>query len=171
MQSPPDTEREPITETLHGESITGPYRWLEGDDDRVAAWEQRQNEHTDAVVETETREALAPAFRELGYRESFAAPTVRGGRYFQRIEAATAEQPRLTVREDPESKPRTLVELASAVRALIPLPPRSDRRERSMEGIQRPHGSQIRSSPHLPERDRHRPRHRHAHLGTDRPGA
>lgn len=111
MQSPPDTEREPVTETLHGESITDPYRWLEGDGDRVAGWEQRQNEHTDTVVETETREALGPTVRELGYRESFAVPTVRGGRYFQRIEAATAEQPRLTVREDPEGEPRTLVEL------------------------------------------------------------
>ncbi len=35
--------------------------------------------------------------------------------------------------------------LASAVRALRPRPPRSDRRERSREGIQRPNGSQTRS--------------------------
>ena len=39
--------------------------------------------------------------------------------------------------------------LASAVRALLPLCPRSDRRERSREGIQRPHSSQTRSPPRL----------------------
>ena len=39
--------------------------------------------------------------------------------------------------------------LASAVRVPIPLPPRSDRRERSREGIQHPHGSQTRSPPRL----------------------
>ena len=109
MRSPPDTEREPVTETLHGESITDPYRWLEGDDDRVDAWERRQNEYTDSVIETERRSTLAPQFRELGHRASYAVPTVRGGRVFQRIEAADAEQARLTVREDPDGSPRTLV--------------------------------------------------------------
>ena len=39
--------------------------------------------------------------------------------------------------------------LAPSPQKLIPLPPRSDRRERSREGIQRPHGSQTGSPPRL----------------------
>ena len=40
---PPPTPREPVEETLHGEALSDPYRWLEGDakgelTDRVAEW-------------------------------------------------------------------------------------------------------------------------------------
>ena len=45
--SPPETPREPVSETRHGETITDPYRWLEADDDRVAAWTETQNDYTD----------------------------------------------------------------------------------------------------------------------------
>ncbi len=31
----PETERETVTETLHGESIEDPYRWLEDNNGRV----------------------------------------------------------------------------------------------------------------------------------------
>jgi prolyl oligopeptidase len=110
MSSYPETDREPVTDTLHGETFEDPYRWLEGDDDRVEDWEQRQNEFTDAVISTERRDSLEPAFEELGLRENYFLPTVRGGRYFQRIEPAEAEQPRLTVREEPGGDPRTLVD-------------------------------------------------------------
>ncbi|MFC7058870.1 hypothetical protein [Halovenus salina] len=90
--------------------MRGPYRWLEGDDDRVADWERQQNEYTDSVIQTDRRESLEPAFEELGWHESYFLPTVRGGRYFQRIEPAEAEQPRLTVRSEPDGDPRTLVD-------------------------------------------------------------
>ncbi|SDJ78762.1 prolyl oligopeptidase [Halovenus aranensis] len=110
MSTYPTTEREPVTDTLHGESIEDPYRWLEGDDDRVDEWEQRQNEYTETVIQTDRRASLEPAFEELGWRENYFLPTVRGGRYFQRIEPAEAEQPRLTVRDEPDGDPRTLVD-------------------------------------------------------------
>jgi len=110
MNTPPDTERDPVTEQLHGEEITDPYRWLEGDDEAVTEWEQRQNEFTDNIVETERRKSLVPAFEELGYHASYFLPRVRGGRYFQRIESADAEQPALTVRDSFDADPRTLVE-------------------------------------------------------------
>lgn len=110
MTDSPTTERDPVTEALHGETIEDPYRWLEGDGDRVADWERRQNEYTDSVIQTDRRESLEPAFEELGWHESYFLPTVRGGRYFQRIEPAEAEQPRLTVRSEPDGDPRTLVD-------------------------------------------------------------
>jgi prolyl oligopeptidase len=110
MPTHPDTDREPVTDTLHGETIEDPYRWLEADDERVSEWEQHQNEYTDSIIQTERRDSLEPAFEELGWRENYALPAVRGGRYFQRIEAADAEQPRLTVRDEPDGEPKTLVD-------------------------------------------------------------
>lgn len=110
MQMPPETEQNPVTEQQHGYEITDPYRWLEGDSDAVTDWERRQNEFTDEVVETERRESLAPDFETLGYHASYDLPTVRGGRYFQRIEATEADQPALTVRDSLEADPETLVD-------------------------------------------------------------
>jgi len=43
----PETRQEPVIETVHGVTITDPYRWLEdGDDPRVAEWTDRQNAFT-----------------------------------------------------------------------------------------------------------------------------
>jgi len=106
----PETERDPVTETLHGEEITDPYRWLEADGEAVEGWERRQNEFTDRVVGTDRRESLRPEFESLGWLESYFLPAFEGGRYFQRIEAAGAEQPALTVRESLDAEPRTLVD-------------------------------------------------------------
>lgn len=113
MSSYPRTKRDPVTETFHGETTTDPYRWLEADTEDVREWEQRQNEFTDTIVGTEVRERLQPAFESLGWREEFFVPTVRGGKYFQRIEAAEDEQPALTVRSEPTGEPRTLVDPAT----------------------------------------------------------
>jgi len=124
MSDPPATAREVVTETLHGESIDDPYRWLEGDaggaappvdaagDDPVAAWERRQNEHTDAVVDGDRRADLRPRYEALAERTTYLPTRVAGGRYFQRVEPAGAEQPRLTVREGRDEEPRTLVDPA-----------------------------------------------------------
>ncbi|MFW6448125.1 MAG: prolyl oligopeptidase family serine peptidase [Halobacteriota archaeon] len=109
MPDPPTTVREPVAEVLHGEPIEDPYRWLEGDDERVADWEARQNAHTDEVLDCHTRAALAPAFASLGRHAEYFLPAARGGRYFQRITEADAEQPRLTVRHALDDEPRTLV--------------------------------------------------------------
>ena len=36
--TPPPTDRRPVTETVHGHELTDPYRWLEADDEAVRAW-------------------------------------------------------------------------------------------------------------------------------------
>jgi prolyl oligopeptidase len=113
MDSQPETERDPLKEQRHVAEITDPYRWLEGGDEAVTDWEQRQNKVTDDVVETERRESLAPAFEELGYHATYFLPTVRGGRYLKRIETAEVEQPSLTVRDSLADDPETLVDPAT----------------------------------------------------------
>ena len=113
MVTPPDTERDPVTDVRHGEEITDPYRWLEGDTDAVTDWEQAQNRYTDSIVDTECRESLEPEFEAVGRLETYALPAVRAGRYFQRIEAADAEQPALTVRGSVDDEPRTLLSPAA----------------------------------------------------------
>ncbi|AGB17218.1 serine protease, S9A family peptidase [Halovivax ruber XH-70] len=107
---PPATERDPVIEELHGEEIADPYRWLEGDGEAVDEWEDAQNAYTDQFVETERREGLRPQFERVAEHATYQLPVARGGRYFQLIEAADADQPRLTVRTERDAEPRTLVD-------------------------------------------------------------
>ena len=51
----PDTRRDDIVETMFGEKIADPYRWLESDvrsDKEVADWVERQNKVTHTYLET-----------------------------------------------------------------------------------------------------------------------
>lgn len=123
----PETATDPVTETLHGVEITDPYRWLEGDDDRVAEWDRRQNAYTDDILDDTIRDSLGEDFEALGRRERYFLPKVRGDRYFQRIEAADQEQPALTVRESVDGEERTLIDPAefdetTAVQWFVPDP-------------------------------------------------
>ncbi|MFC3957608.1 prolyl oligopeptidase family serine peptidase [Halovivax cerinus] len=110
--NPPPTERDPVTEKLHGEEIVDPYRWLEGDDEAVREWEAAQNDYTDGFVETDRREDLRPQFERVADHTTYQLPVARGGRYFQLIETADADQPHLTVRAERDDEPRTLVDPA-----------------------------------------------------------
>ena len=109
MQSPPETDRDPVAETIHDDEIVDPYRWLEDDDEAVEEWEHAQNANTDEFVQTARRDALQSDFESVGNLETYFLPVARGGRYFQRIEAAGEEQPALTIRDSLEAEPRTLV--------------------------------------------------------------
>ena len=51
----PQTPVRPVIDTLHGASLTDPYRWLEGDERgeitaEVIAWTERQNAHTLSLI-------------------------------------------------------------------------------------------------------------------------
>lgn len=99
---PPETRREVVTETFHGTEVDDPYRWLEGDDDAVRKWTERQNAYADAHLDTSTRERLRPRLAALADVADYGAVAVRGGRYFQTVEAPDDDHARLFVRETPD---------------------------------------------------------------------
>ena len=88
-----------MTETLHDEEITDPYRWLEADTDAVAAWTDRQNAYADEVLATPQREALTEAFEPLGSVTTYGAVRPAGDRYLQFVTESDDEQRVLTVAE------------------------------------------------------------------------
>src|SRR5262245_45711915 len=101
---PPATARKPVTETLHGVTLTDDYRWLEGDNDNaeeqgqvtpdVAAWTDAQNAYTRQVVDTlPGRAALEATLRPLMEVGAVTAPHVRGGRYFYSKREGSQNQP------------------------------------------------------------------------------
>jgi prolyl oligopeptidase len=111
MDTPPETERRVVTDILHGDEISDPYRWLEETDDDVEEWIERQNEYTDRYLHTETRDYLSPRFEPLAQVATYYPIHVRNDRYFQRVEAPDQDHAVLYVGTTPgtDGDRRTLV--------------------------------------------------------------
>jgi prolyl oligopeptidase len=110
METPPATERRVVTDVLHGDEISDPYRWLEETDEEVDEWIDRQNEYTDNHLYSELRDALHPRFEPLAQVATYYPIHVRGDQYFQRVEAPDEDHPVLYVSGSPGGDRRTLVD-------------------------------------------------------------
>lgn len=115
-EGPPATPREPVEETLHGETLADPYRWLEGDDkgeltERVAKWTDAQNAYTRQVLDgIPGRKGLEERLAELMQIGQVGAPTMRGRRYFNRERAGDQNQSPLYLREGHDGERRVLLD-------------------------------------------------------------
>ncbi len=98
---PPATRRIPVVETLHGETIVDPYRWLEdGEAAAVKDWTTAQNAFTRGILDARPERAALhrrlTALVQAGYVE----PATRAGdRYFFSSRSGDQEQAVLFVRE------------------------------------------------------------------------
>ena len=90
---PPETRRDPVTETIHGTEIEDPYRWLEdSEDDAVSAWTDEQNAYADRVLDSPQQRRLADAYESIARVTDYGGVKPAGGRYFQQITGPEEEQ-------------------------------------------------------------------------------
>jgi prolyl oligopeptidase len=84
VPAPPVTEARPVTETLHGVSVTDPYRWLEDQESAdTRAWIASQNVYTDTLLGSlPQKQRFAQRIEQLLNTDQIGTPVVRGGRYF-----------------------------------------------------------------------------------------
>lgn len=110
----PETRRGDVVETLFGEPIADPYRWLENDvrnDAEVADWVERQNAVTDAyLARLPARAWFKRRTAELIDFERFSTPVKRDNRYFYTRNSGLQNQSPLYVREGLEGAPRVLLD-------------------------------------------------------------
>jgi prolyl oligopeptidase len=110
----PDTRRGDVVETLFGERVADPYRWLENDvrvDPEVADWVARQNRLTRAKLDAlPQRDWFAGRIRTLMDYERFGLPVKAGGRYFYTRNSGLLNQAQLFVRQGLRGKPRLLLD-------------------------------------------------------------
>ncbi len=110
----PETRRDDVVETLFGETIADPYRWLEEDvrnSAEVAEWVERQNAVTDAyLAKLPARDGFKRRIGELIDFERFSVPVKRGGRYFYTHNSGLQNQSPLYVREGLGGEPRLLID-------------------------------------------------------------
>ena len=110
----PDTRRGAVVDTLFGETIADPYRWLENDvrsDPEVADWVTRQNAVTqDYLATLPARDWFAARIRALTDYERFGLPRKAGHRYFYLRNSGLQNQSTLEVRDRLAGKPRRLLD-------------------------------------------------------------
>ena len=110
----PHTKRDDIVETLFGEHVADPYRWLENDvrkDPQVAEWVQRENAATDSYLAAlPQRDWFRRRIRELTNYERFGLPTRAGSNYFYMRNSGLQNQGQLFVRPAIDGTPRLLLD-------------------------------------------------------------
>jgi prolyl oligopeptidase len=99
-------------ETIHGQTVADPYRWLEdGASDETRAWVAAQNAFTRSVLDVlPNRAAIEARLGELMSTGLVGTPVLRGERAFYQRRDGQADQPVLVVRDSPEAAERTIVD-------------------------------------------------------------
>jgi len=111
---PPLTPIEPVTEILHGVSVTDPYRWLEDQNSpRTRSWIKQQTEYARAYLDRiPARERIRRRVREFLAIETYDSLQKSGTRYFFRKRLPEQEQPCIYMREGADGRDQPLVDPA-----------------------------------------------------------
>jgi len=98
---PPETPVEPVTEVLHGVSVTDPYRWLEDQNSpRTRKWLEAQTAYARSYLDVlRGKDRLRKRISELLDTEVISEPWKVGDRYFFAKRSRGEEQPTLMMRE------------------------------------------------------------------------
>jgi len=111
MEPPPCSPVEPVTEVLHGVTVTDPYRWLEDQDSaQTRAWLEAQTEYARAYLDSiPGRERIHQRVRELLDVETYDSIQKVGQRYFFRKRLPGQEQHCILMREGPDGEDCLLI--------------------------------------------------------------
>ncbi|HEX2186479.1 MAG TPA: S9 family peptidase, partial [Chloroflexota bacterium] len=109
---PPSARIDPVVETLHGEQVIDPYRWLEdGDAPETREWVAAQNAYTRSVLDQlPRREEIRARLDQLLTTGSVGVPQARRTRHFYARRDGRQDQPVLRVREGTAGPERTLLD-------------------------------------------------------------
>ena len=111
---PPATPKRVVSETLAGQPVNDPYRWLENPDaPEVKQWIEAQNAYTESTIAAmPLGKALSARVRELAITSTTrSSPTLAGGTLFYFENTPPQPQPVLVAKQWPDGPTRTLVDL------------------------------------------------------------
>lgn len=112
LPSYPPSESRPVTDQLHGETITDPYRWLEDQESPdTRAWIEAQNTFREEVMaEVPGVDAVADRLGDLLETDQMGTPWVRGDRYFFSKRAAGQDLYAIYMREGADGPDVVLID-------------------------------------------------------------
>lgn len=108
----PNTPVRPVTDVLHGVSITDPYRWLEdGASPETAEWVAQQNALTRSVLDgLDVRARIKARWLELARAGSVGSPRVVGSYLYYLERSPDERQPRLMRRRGGTAAPELVLD-------------------------------------------------------------
>jgi prolyl oligopeptidase len=108
----PTTRVDKVTETLHGVTITDPYRWLEDQNSaETRAWINSQNEYTASMLGSlPFRDRIRERLTQLLKIDTISVPIARGERYFFSKRRADQNQSVIYVRNGLAGKDEVLID-------------------------------------------------------------
>jgi prolyl oligopeptidase len=111
-EAPPSSEVRPVTDVIHGESITDPYRWLEEQESiPTRDWIERQTQYARRYLDNiEGRERIRARIREFLAVETYDSLRSAAGRYFFRKRLPEQEQPCIYMRDGSDGEDCLLVD-------------------------------------------------------------
>jgi prolyl oligopeptidase len=114
MEPPPFSPVEPVSEILHGVTVTDPYRWLEDQESaQTRRWIETQTEYARAYLDSiPGREQIRDRIRELLDVETCYSIQKVGDRYFFRKRLPGREQPCIFLSEGQDGKDCLLIDPA-----------------------------------------------------------
>lgn len=108
---PPITPQKIIKETIHGITISDPYRWLEEEGTKTNNWIGQQNNHTKSLLNNiPVKNKIADRLTELYTIDSIGIPVPKENRYFFIERKGSEELSVLYVQDNIKSKPRILID-------------------------------------------------------------
>jgi prolyl oligopeptidase len=109
--SPPRTRRDNVNESLHGQTISDPFRWLEdGDSPETRAWITEQTRYARKILDAlPGRERISSELRRLLSIGDLSLPVPRGVRFIFERRDGLQNQPVLYLRE-PNVHDRPLID-------------------------------------------------------------
>ncbi len=112
LNPPPFSEREPVTQILHGVSVTDPYRWLEDQDSRrTRSWIAEQTRYARSYLDgIPGRERIRERIREFLAVETYDSLQKDGSRYFFRKRLPDQEQPCIYMRDGADAEDQLLID-------------------------------------------------------------
>ena len=112
LPPPPPTQANPVTEDIHGATLTDPYRWLENQDSpETRAWIGEQMKYTeDYLSQVKIRPAIVDELTKLERVETYSIPIERGGSYFFKKRLAGENQGSIYVRRGLHAPDERLVD-------------------------------------------------------------
>jgi prolyl oligopeptidase len=112
LPPPPPTEARPVTEDIHGTTLTDPYRWLEdAKSPATRAWIGKQMKYTEQYLsQVKIRPEIVTELTKLERVESYSIPVERGGNYFFKKRLADENQGSIYVRHGLHGKDQRLVD-------------------------------------------------------------
>lgn len=111
-KAPPMTRTDNVAETLHGITLTDPYRWLEDQESPdTRAWIKAQNEYSASVLGAlPFRNRIRDRLTQLLKIDTISTPFAKGSRYFVSKRRADQNQSVIYIRDGLNGKDEVLID-------------------------------------------------------------